>query len=105
MAKLHIEVKTHGLSFPAAVVREIWHVMHVLHMDKLGNLIVRLKIDDDEPINQILIFDGDRFAYYWENDWDEGAEKVTILGFMFVDEIEMVEMGTEERMMTDYGKD
>lgn len=105
MAKLHIEVKTRGLSFYAAVVREIWHAMDVLHMNKLGDLIVRLKIDDDEPINQILLFDGDKFGYYWYNDWDEGAEKVTILGFMFVDEIEMIEMGIEEGRMKDYEQD
>ena len=95
MAKLHIEVKEEGLSFYAAVIREIWHSMYVLHMNKLGDLIVRLKIDDDEPTNQILLFDGDAFAYSWYNDWDEGAEKVIILGFMFVDEIEMVAMGIE----------
>ena len=96
MAKLHIEIKTEGLNCYAAVIREIWRSMHVLHMDKLGDLIVRLKIDDDEPTNQILLFDGDSFSYQWYNDWDECAETVTLLGFMFVDEIEMIEMGIEK---------
>ncbi len=90
MSKMHIEVNQHGINMYSAVIRRIWDTMQDRKMNKLGDLIVRLKIDDDEPTNQILLFDGDRFAYYWNNDWDEGANKVTILGFMFVDEIEMI---------------
>ena len=91
MAKLHIKVEPKGLSFYEAVIREIWHSMHVLHMDKLGDLVVQLQIDGLVE-NHLLLFHGNTVSYVWYDDWDEGAETVVLLGFMFVDEIEMVDI-------------
>ena len=91
MAKLHIKVEPKGLSFYSAVIRDIWHALHVLHMDKLGDLVIQLQIDGLAE-NHLLLFNGNSFSYTWYDDWDEGAETVVILGFMFVDEIEMVDI-------------
>ena len=61
-----------------------------------GNIIVRMRIGYDcdnewEYLNELLEYNP--FPYFndpvflWQNDWDEGQQRVEILDYIFVDDL------------------
>lgn len=60
---------------------------------RTGYIIVRMRIGYEwdtewEYLNEILEYRPDADpAFIWENDWDEGQQRVEILDYIFVDDL------------------
>lgn len=62
-----------------------------------GDIIVRMRIGYDfdnewEYLNEILTYNpnaeyNDEPVFLWQNDWDEGQQRVEILDYIFVDDM------------------
>ena len=50
--------------------------------------IVKIKTTVLGVSNELLLVDGEKMDYYWQNDWYEGGE-VELLGFINVDDVEV----------------
>ena len=42
--------------------------------------------------NELLIYNGNRDDYEWENDWDEGQKYVEVVGFLALDLVQIPEV-------------
>ena len=87
MAKVNIHVTVETNAYEDTI-KAIWKAMDDLHWNMIGNMVVKLKLGR-YVYNELLLFDGDEYAFQWLNDWDEGDEPIIILGFILVSDVKV----------------
>lgn len=91
MAKCCIRVDYHNREDNnpyAATYAAVQRQINQWFWEEIGDLIIRIQVDDDEPFNTLLMFDGRDCSFYWQYDWCEG-ENITILGIALVSRVKL----------------
>ena len=70
---------------------EILNKPTTTHQDYIIKLKYRYSFEEKYTIeNQILEYDGSENEYIWLDDWDEGQDDVEVLGYIAVQDVQIL---------------
>lgn len=73
---------------------ELFKILHKptsIHQDYIVKLKYRYSFEERYTIeNQILEYDGSEDEYVWLDDWDEGQDDVEVLGYIAVQDVQIL---------------
>lgn len=70
---------------------EILNKPTIIHQDYIVKLKYRYSFEERYTIeNQILEYDGSENEYIWLDDWNEGQDDVEVLGYIAVQDVQIL---------------
>lgn len=70
---------------------EILNKSTTIHQDYIVKLKYRYSFEEQYTIeNQILEYDGSENEYIWLDDWNEGQDDVEVLGYIAVQDVQIL---------------